>query len=116
MPDDFVPYWDLSFTEGDEPRDSSAGAIAICGLLEACRSMPLDSEHKNRYYNAAVCMMASMIENYTTKDDEKSNGLLNHGTYYYAGNIGIDECCIWGDYFYMEALMRFLNPDWKKYW
>ena len=33
-----------------------------------------------------------------------------------AGGLGIDECNIWGDYFYMEALMRFLNPDWKKYW
>ena len=53
---------------------------------------------------------------YPTKDDAESNGLLKHGTYYYAGNLGIDECCIWGDYFYMEALMRFLNPDWKKYW
>jgi len=23
---------------------------------------------------------------------------------------------IWGDYFYMEALHRLLNPDWKLYW
>ena len=60
--------------------------------------------------------MNSLIDSYTTKDDPKSNGLLKHATYYYAGNLGIDECNIWGDYFYMEALMRFLNPDWKKYW
>lgn len=26
------------------------------------------------------------------------------------------ECNIWGDYFYMEALMREENPDWKMYW
>lgn len=116
LPEDYIPYWDLSFTDGDEPRDSSAGAIAVCGLLEACRVMPLDEEHKKRYYNAACKIMEALIDKCSTKNDEKSNGLLFHATYYYAGNLGIDECNIWGDYFYMEALMRFLNPDWKMYW
>ena len=116
LPNDYVAYWDLSFTSGDEPRDSSAAAIAVCGLLEACKIMPLDDEHRKLYMETAEKIMNSLIENYTTKDDAKSNGLLKHGTYFYAGNLGIDECCIWGDYFYMEALMRFLNPDWKKYW
>ena len=114
--DDNVAYWDHKFTSGDEPRDSSASAIAVCGLLEACRIMPLDAAHKERYENAAKTIMNSLIDGYTTADDKESNGLLKHGTYYYAGNLGIDECNIWGDYFYMEALMRFLNPDWKKYW
>lgn len=116
LPDDYVAYWDLSFTSGDEPRDSSAAAIAVCGLLEACKVMPLDDERRKRYMETAEKIMNSLIESYTTKDDAESNGLLKHGTYFYAGNLGIDECCIWGDYFYMEALMRFLNPDWKKYW
>lgn len=116
LPKDHVAYWDLCFTEGDEPRDSSAAAIAVCGLLEACKEMPLDDAHRARYQKAAEEIMNSLIENYTTKDDPKSNGLLKHATYYYAGNNGVDECNIWGDYFYMEALMRFLNPDWKQYW
>ena len=34
LPDDLVPYWDLMFTDGDEPRDSSSAAIVACGLLE----------------------------------------------------------------------------------
>lgn len=116
LPADHVAYWDLSFMDGDEPRDSSAAAIAVCGLLEACKVMPLDDAHKQKFMLAAENIMNSLIEHYTTKDDPKSNGLLKHATYYYAGKLGIDECNIWGDYFYMEALMRFLNPDWKKYW
>ncbi len=115
LPDDHVPYWDLVFTDGDQPRDSSAAAIAICGLLEACRSMPLDDAHKTRYLNAAKHMMNSLIDHYAANPEE-SNALLAHGTYYYAGGKGIDEGNIWGDYFYMEALMRFLNPEWTMYW
>ena len=116
LPEDNVAYWDLCFTEGGEPRDSSAAAIAVCGLLEACKIMPLSEMRRKHYETAAENIMNSLIDNYTTKDDPQSNGLLKHATYYYAGNLGVDECNIWGDYFYMEAIMRFLNPDWKKYW
>lgn len=117
LPKDFVAYWDLCFTDpSEEPRDSSAAAIAVCGLLESLKSMPLDEIHKIRYRDGAVNILNSLIDNYATTDMPKSNGILKHATYYYAGDLGIDECNIWGDYFYMEALMRLLTPDWKKYW
>ena len=117
LPQDKVAFWDLCFTDGDkEPRDSSAAAIGVCGLLEACRVMPLDESHRERYKKAAEDIMESLIASYTTKDDPESDGILAHGTYYYAGGLGIDECNIWGDYFFVEALTRFLKPDWKKYW
>lgn len=116
LPEDYVAYWDLSFTDGSEPRDSSSACIAVCGLLEALKVMPLDDEHRKFYSETAERIMNSLIDAYTTKDDDNSNGLIKHATYYYAGDLGIDECNIWGDYFYMEALMRFMNPDWRKYW
>ena len=28
---------------------------------------------------------------------------------------GVDECNLWGDYFYMELLTR-LTTDWRMYW
>jgi unsaturated chondroitin disaccharide hydrolase len=115
LPTDKVAYWDLDFTDGGEPRDSSAAAIAVCGLLEACKVMPLDAEHKERYYNAALEIMNALIDECTTAGTD-AEGLLAHGTYYYAGRLGIDECCIWGDYFYLEALMRLANPEWEKFW
>lgn len=115
LPEDFVPYWDMCFTDGDMPRDSSSAAIAVCGILEMLKY--LDDEADRRIYkNAADCMMESLIENYAVKDADKSNGLLLHGTYFYKGNEGVDECNIWGDYFYMEALARYLIQDWKLYW
>ena len=60
--------------------------------------------------------MKSLIEKYTTKDIEYSNGLLTQAVYSKPHCSGVDECCIWGDYFYMEALVRMLKPDWKMYW
>ena len=31
-------------------------------------------------------------------------------------NAGVDECVIWGDYYFMEALTRLKNPNWEMYW
>jgi hypothetical protein len=31
---------------------------------------------------------------------------LLHGVYHMPNKAGVDEACIWGDYFYLEALMR----------
>ncbi len=116
LPTDKIAYWDLDFTDGGEPRDSSAASIAVCGLIEATRNMPLDEEHKARYAAAMEDIMCALIDECATQPGDGVDGLLLHGTYYYAGKLGIDECCIWGDYFYMEALMRLLRPEWKKYW
>ena len=116
LPTDRIAYWDLCFTDGGEPRDSSAASIAVCGLLEACKVMPLDEKHKARYSAAADDIMNALIDDCAVIDEPEIDGLIKHGTYYYAGNLGIDECCIWGDYFYLEALMRYVKPDFKKYW
>ena len=117
LPLDFIPYWDLIFGDGDgEPRDSSSAAIAICGLLEGVRHMDESDPLRAVYYNAACRMMSSLIEGYTTRELKEANGLLLHGTYTRPSGNGVDEMNIWGDYFYMEALHRMLDPEWKMYW
>lgn len=115
LPDDYVPYWDLIFTSGDEERDSSSAAIALCGLLEMQKYMAEDNPNKEIYKNAANHIAYSLYHNYSTKDDDKSNGLLLHGVYAKPFNNGIDECNIWGCYYYLEALVRMLKGTWA-YW
>lgn len=121
LPADNVPYWDLDFTDGStEPKDSSAAAVAVCGILEM---LPfLEAEPAKRYEEAARKMLASLIANYAVKDPAQSSGLLLHGVY--AKNSphnpipkdrGVDECNTWGDYFYMEALVRCMQK-WNPYW
>lgn len=56
--------------------------------------------------------MKALYDGYAVKDPKESNGLVlhstysNHSPYNTCNHYGVDECNIWGDYFYMEALMR----------
>ncbi|MBR3934656.1 MAG: glycoside hydrolase family 88 protein [Clostridia bacterium] len=105
LPKDFVPFWDLDFTDGDnEPRDSSSAAIAVCGILEMLPFIE-DEKLKEIYRSAADKIMYSLFTNYSTKNSS-SNGLLLHATYSVPHNRGVDECNIWGCYYYFEALAR----------
>jgi unsaturated chondroitin disaccharide hydrolase len=120
LPDDLVPYWDLEFTDGSgEPRDSSSASIAACGMLEMAKYLP---EPEAAYYSSiAKKIMESVVAGYAVKDGTKSNGLVLHSTYSKKSPYntctpeGVDECNIWGDYFYLEALIR-LSIDWNPYW
>ncbi len=120
-PADLVAYWDMDFTDGSgEPKDSSATAIAACGMLEMAKYLP--AEKAAYYTDIAYQMAAALIHGYAVKDSSQSNGLLLHGVYAKASpynpipqDRGVDECNTWGDYFYMELLMR-LMKDWELYW
>lgn len=120
LPSDLVPYWDLEFGEGSgEPRDSSSASIAACGMLEMAEY--LEDEEAARYREIAGKIMRSVVKDYAVKSKAESNGLVLHSTYSKKSPYntctpeGVDECNIWGDYFYMEALTR-LWGKWNPYW
>ncbi len=116
LPEDKVCYWDLVFNDGsEEERDSSSAAIAVCGLLELAKHLPLSDEKHHIYQSVAFEMIEALAQNYTTKTAPMSNGILLHGVYDKNTNKGVDECMIWGDYFYLEALTR-LTQSWYMYW
>lgn len=120
LPKDMVAYWDLEFTDGSgQPRDSSSASIAACGMLEMSRH--LIAEEADTYKRYACQIMKSLYDGYAVKDSAASNGLVlhstysNHSPYNTCNHYGVDECNVWGDYFYMEALTR-LRGEWKAYW
>lgn len=115
LPDDLVCCWDLIFTSNDGQRDSSAAAIAACGLLELVKWLPDADPDKSAYRSAAVGIMHNLADGYAFAADDPGNGQLAHGVYHMPNSVGVDECCIWGDYFYLEAMMR-LTRDWESYW
>ena len=120
LPEDLVPYWDMTFTSGtEEPRDSSSASIVACGLLEAAKYVGADEAAE--YTKLAAQMLGSVAGHYAVKEGPQGIGLVRHGTYSKKSPYntctpeGVDECVSWGDYFYMEALTR-LTKDWELYW
>lgn len=115
LPADGVCCWDLVFTDDDTERDTSAAAIAVCGLLEMARQLPLLDPRRAGYEARAESMMLSLIEHYSLPEDDPSDGLLSNAVYHMPKGIGVNERCLWGDYFYLEGLMR-LSRTWEPYW
>lgn len=115
LPEDYVCHWDLALLGTDALRDSSSAAIAVCGLLELVKHLPVTDPDRARYQQWAEGIMSSLTKHYLAGSDEACNGLLKHSVYHLASNKGVDECSSWGDYFYVEALMR-VTQSWKLYW
>lgn len=116
LPKDNICFWDLIFNEGDEQsRDSSAAAIAVCGMLEMNKYLKDSDEDKELYQKASETILRSLIKNYTSKVHTQGNPILYHGVYSWHSGKGVDEGNIWGDYFYMEAILRRLK-NWNPYW
>jgi unsaturated chondroitin disaccharide hydrolase len=141
LPKDLIPYWDLTFGEGDgeslltadgerrysfgdvpgeEPRDSSSAVIAACGMLEMAKYLP--SDDAAYYRSIAKKLLKAVTDTCLVTAATKSNGKLMHGTYSHKSPYntcrpeGTNECVIWGDYYYMEALTRLCRPGWQIYW
>ena len=123
LPADMIPYWDLIFTEGDEPRDSSSASIVACGFLEASDLFLKEHDYDKamEYRKLAEELMKAVYDRCMVTPGEKENGLVKHGTYSKKSpyntctEAGVDECVSWGDYYWMEALMR-LGGSWKSWW
>lgn len=116
LPQDLVAFWDLIFTDGDnQSRDSSSTAIAVCGINEMLKYMPETDEYKEVYRKASHALLASLIDDYMTKEVYAAAPLLKHGVYSWHSGKGVDEGNIWGDYYFFEALIRF-HKNWKMYW
>lgn len=114
LPADGICCWDLIFTDEQTSRDSSAAAIAACGLLELANALPVSNDARNTYAAWAWRIVNTLGARYLAPIDG-SNAVLTRAVYHMPNRIGVDEACIWGDYFYLEALMR-LRRVWQPYW
>ncbi len=116
LPDDLIPYWDYDFVSGDEPRDSSASVTSVCGLLEMAGMLDDSEPDKAIFESAAAQMLEAVIDRCTGDIGIDYDGLICHVTHAKPQGYGIDECAAYGDYFYLEALARYLVPNFKKHW
>ncbi|MGO4698544.1 glycoside hydrolase family 88 protein [Paenibacillus sp. 2TAB26] len=116
LPEDEVAYWDFNAPiESGTPRDSSASAIFCAGLLELLDLMD-ESDPERAYFERRIrLVMESLVLNYSTINEPNVEGLIKRGSYHVRGGSSPDDFMIWGDYYYLEALLR-LEKGIKGYW
>lgn len=117
MPESYIPYYDYDFVAPcDEPHDSSAALVSACGMLEACKYLSDDAEEKSIYKNAAAKLVEAVIDNCMDYENKDFDGLVNMVTCSAPHNLCIDGCTSYGDFFLLEALKRYQDPSWIRYW
>jgi len=102
-----TPLWDLRIPENaPQYLDSSAGAIAACGLLRLAQLTGLEF-----YWQQAETLIKTLITECFETDDTRM-GLLKHGAQHVTADL-VDGYLIYGDYFYLEALLTIAGqaPD-----
>ncbi|OPA78314.1 glucuronyl hydrolase [Paenibacillus selenitireducens] len=110
LPEDNVAYWDFHApVTADTYRDSSASAIAAAGLVELLSHLDEQDPDRAYFQDMLLKSMTSLVQHYATLGEAEAEGLLKHGSYYVHGGLSPDDYMIWGDYFYLEALMRLDN-------
>ena len=106
MPEDGVPYWDYG-APGEE-RDSSAAAVMASALLELCGYV--DAGKGAMYRAFAVKQLTSLASpTYFSEGDEIGHWLLKHGVAHKPGYEEVDSPLNYGDYYFLEALLRLRN-------
>jgi unsaturated chondroitin disaccharide hydrolase len=107
LPADSVPYWDFDAPDiPSAPRDSSSAAIAASGLVELS-SLVSDAADRVRYRGAARAILSSLMSSAYLSDGVESAGLLLHGTGNKPSESEVDVTPIYGDYYFVESLMRY---------
>ena len=116
LPSDHVPYWDFA-ADPSAPlpwgpqKDSSAAAIAASGLLDLERQTR-SLDRAVAYRQTALAMLDALVDSkYLADSTPRWEGILKHGVYHTAKGLGVDESVMWGDFFFVEALMKVVMPQ-----
>lgn len=116
LPEDDVVYWDFNAPINSETkRDSSASAITSAGLLELLTHLEADDPDRALFEDGLQRSMKGLVNSYATIGQPDAEGLLDRGSYSVRSGHAPDDHVIWGDYYYLEALVR-LEKGIQGYW
>lgn len=116
-PADKVPFWDYNSLDiPNTYRDTSAASVIAAGLLELAAG-ETDEALAAEWRAEAEAILVSLWENYSTRETATSAGLstgvsaiLLHASRSVPHNL-MDHPLIYGDYYFVEAVLRLLRPD-----
>ncbi len=109
LPADHVPCWDYQAPGCPETaeRDASAAAIMASGLLEL--STHVTGSDAVRYRAAAEGILGTLASPAYLARGTANQSLLLHSVGSKPGNSEVDVGMIYADYYFVEALLRYLE-------
>lgn len=106
---DYVPPVDFRSPRDPVCYDTTAGAIAACGLIEIAKILGESSFEASMYLNGALKLLKAMEKDHLDLTLD-SDALLHNGSEAYPPrNVNMD--IIYGDYYYIEALCKLNGND-----
>ncbi len=107
MPKDFIPYWDYNAPKiPNEPRDASAAAITASALLELSGYV---KDHPEYFKTAETILKNLTSDEYLASKGENGLFILKHSTGNWPKNSEIDVPLNYADYYYLEAIGRYIK-------
>ncbi|NDV57374.1 glycoside hydrolase family 88 protein [Bacteroides sp. 519] len=104
LPEDMIPYWDMSDPAiPNVPRDVSAACIMASGLYELSKALPIDG---SKYKAAADRILQNLSDGYRAEVGTHKGFLLLHSTGNHPSGDEVDVPISYADYYYLEALLR----------
>ncbi len=107
IPDSGLIPVDFRQPEDVKLEDSTAAAIASCGLIELARQK--DGRQQKIYLNAALKMLQALTKNSFNWNEEEDNLLTKCTAAYHDEKH--EFSLIYGDYFFLEALMKLADKE-----
>ena len=106
LPEDKVPYWDYDAPDiPNAKRDASAAAIMASALIELSQLDP--SELAPQWLALAKKQLRTLsAPEYLAKEGEQGDFIIKHGVGFHRAGAEVDVPLTYGDYYYVEALMR----------
>jgi unsaturated chondroitin disaccharide hydrolase len=108
LPADHIPYWDLDAPRiPNEPRDSSAAAIVAAGLQQLARFED-DPQRAEGYLRRSIAILETLSGPFYFARGTNDQALILHGCRNHRKGVS-DNGLVFGDYYYLEALIRLLH-------
>lgn len=102
----FIPV-DFCQSADCEWEDSTAAAIAACGMLEIEKMV--DAEEKEFFHNTAMRLLHALEKYRCSWDEETDNILENCSAAYHDDNHNF--AIIYGDYYFTEAILKLRGKE-----
>lgn len=108
LQDDYVPPCDFRSPKVPEYKDTTAGVITACGLIEIAKAVP--EFEKELYFDAAIKILKATEKRYCDWSDTEDS-IVQMGTGAYHNGKDKNVPIIYGDYYFIEAILKLRGSD-----